>query len=68
MAIFWFLKMADVRNLGFSKIQNFNCRCGLYGQLVNMLHPAKFHADTSNRYCRDVNDFAIFQNGGHLPS
>ena len=33
------------RDLGFSKIQNFNCRSGARG---NVRHHAKFHQDRSN--------------------
>ena len=54
------------RHLEFSKIQNFNDRFAVEGQLR---HRAKFHQDRSN-VCKDAEiwQFNGFQNGGRPPS
>ena len=60
MAIFRFFKMAAVRNLGFSKVGNFNFRSRSEAQYASSYQISLRSVEPFQRYCR----FSIFQYGG----
>jgi len=64
MADFRFFKMAAVRHLGFSKVENFNFRSSSEAQYASSYQISRRSVEPFRRYGR----FSIFQDGGRPPS
>ena len=64
MAIFRFFKMAAVRHLVFSKVENFNFRSGSEAQYASSYQISRRSVEPFRRYGR----FSILQDGGRPPS
>ena len=63
MAIFQFFKMAAVRHLGFSKVENFNFRSHSEAQYASPYQISRRSVKPFRRYGR----FSIFQDSGRPP-